>query len=534
MMRMNRREKVNILVVDDEPRNVLALEAVLDGLGEHVVCARSGQQALRELLNRDFALVLLDVRMPGMDGFETAKLIRERERSQHMPIIFLTAINKATEHIRMGYLLGCVDYVFKPYEPEILRSKVSVFVELYRHREHVKVQAEQLRAAEERQRSAELLQELQRQHEVILQAVGEGICGFDQAGRIQFVNAAATSLLRRAERDLVGRCGHEVLHGGLVECPGDACGLAQAIAGSPSQTFDDEQFVRGDGGAIVVECTTTHVHESSGLATVLVFKDISQRRRVEEERTQLLGELAGAVRARDDFLSIASHELRSPLTPIRLELQTLLRKTKQPAALPPERLTLVLGKLNQQVGRLVKLLDELLDVSRITVGKLSLEREPFELTTLVGEVVDRHRSQLKLAGYKLNVRASELISGNWDRLRIELVLNNLLSNAIKYGGGGSSIDVDVYPDEAGARISVRDHGIGISVEDQRRIFDRFERAVSVRHVGGFGLGLWIVRQIVEAHGGSIDVASPPGQGSVFTVHLPLDSTSAPVRDPARN
>src|SRR5262245_29933852 len=164
-MRDAMMDNVNILLVDDEPKNLFALEAVLEDPGVTMVTARSGQEVLRHLLNQDFALVLLDVQMPDLDGFQTAQLIRQRERSRHLPIIFITAISKAAEHVRQGYSLGAVDYVFKPFEPEILKSKVNVFVELFRNREYVKRQAAQLRAMEERRKAAEVLEALQRQND---------------------------------------------------------------------------------------------------------------------------------------------------------------------------------------------------------------------------------------------------------------------------------------------------------------------------------------------------------------------------------
>src|SRR4051812_44352158 len=179
MTGMPRTDEVSILVVDDEPKNLLAVGAVLTGLGGRLVTARSGREALRHLLNEDFAVILLDVQMPELDGFQTAAIIRERDRCRHVPIIFVTAISKASEHVRQGYSLGAVDYVFKPFEAEILRTKVNVFMELYRYRENVRRQAEQLRVLEERRRAAEQLDFVRRQNELILNAVGEGICGFD-------------------------------------------------------------------------------------------------------------------------------------------------------------------------------------------------------------------------------------------------------------------------------------------------------------------------------------------------------------------
>src|SRR5262245_38319298 len=193
-MRDAMMDNVNILLVDDEPKNLFALEAVLEDPGVTMVTARSGQEVLRHVLNQDFAVILLDVQMPDLDGFQTAQIIRQRERTRHLPIIFITAISKAAEHVRQGYSLGAVDYVFKPFEPEILKSKINVFVELDRSSEHVRRQAAELQAMEERRNAAEVLATVRRQNDLIVNAVGEGICGFDGTGHIVFANPAAARI----------------------------------------------------------------------------------------------------------------------------------------------------------------------------------------------------------------------------------------------------------------------------------------------------------------------------------------------------
>ncbi len=517
------QDEVSILVVDDEPKNLFAVEAVLSGLGGRLVTARSGQEALRHVLNRDFAVILLDVQMPDLDGFQTAAIIRDRDRSRHVPIIFITAISKASEHVRLGYSLGAVDYVFKPFEADILRSKVNVFIELFRNRENVRRQAEQLRALEERRRAAEVLDSVRRQNDLILNAVGEGICGFDTDGRVMFVNPAACRISGFKRDELIGQPGHALLHHTRADgrhCAGEECDLYAVMRGRAARTIDGEVIWRKDGTSVPIEGLGTLLHDGNELVSVIVFRDVTERLQIERERARLVRELEEAISARDDFLSIASHELRTPLTPIRLSVQSLKRKGQSLAAVIPKGLAAQLETMDRQVGRLDTLINELLDVSRITVGRLDLEISEFDVAALMREVVGRFQQELDWGHHTVTLDLGGPVIGCWDRLRLDQVVSNLLSNAMKYGGERKLIEMGVSTGPAGVEVWVRDHGVGISPEDQDRIFERFERLISVRHFGGFGLGLWIVRQIVEAHGGRVRVQSAPGEGSTFTVEVP--------------
>ncbi len=228
-----------------------------------------------------------------------------------------------------------------------------------------------------------------------------------------------------------------------------------------------------------------------------------------------------AVRIRDDFLSIASHELRTPLTALRLQLHQLRRKLRA-GATDEATIENTVERADRQLDRLVKLVESLLDISRITHGKLRLDREEVDLCEVAQGVVARAREEAEAAGSFVTLVADEPVVGRFDRLRVEQALTNLLSNAIKYGRN-APIDVTVERVGGCAKLAVRDRGIGISPADVARVFGRFERAVSVRHYGGLGLGLFIAHQIVDAHGGSITVDSVEGQGSTFTITLPLDA-----------
>jgi PAS domain S-box-containing protein len=243
--------------------------------------------------------------------------------------------------------------------------------------------------------------------------------------------------------------------------------------------------------------------------------DITDRKRLETQ-------LVKAVRDRDDFLSIASHELRTPLTTLRLEIESLRRslRLRPETALSNGQLARNVEVAGTQTARLVALVENLLDVSRLASGRLELQMSEFDLSELLDEIVGRMRPALEAARCSLEVVEQANIVGKWDRLRLDQVISNLLTNAAKYGAG-QPVEVSLRRGHAFAHLEVRDHGIGIAPEDQDRIFQRFERAASGTHYGGFGLGLWISREIVLALGGSIELESSPGAGATFAVLLPL-------------
>jgi signal transduction histidine kinase len=246
--------------------------------------------------------------------------------------------------------------------------------------------------------------------------------------------------------------------------------------------------------------------------------DLAHRVSFAIENARLYDEAQAAVRARDEFLSIASHELRTPLTPLEIGLQRLLRP-RDGDSWPAERVRPALERCERQVRRLEVLIDNLLDVSRISSGRLTLQPEDVDLAEVLREVAARFADQISASGSKLDLTVAGPVIGHWDRLRLEQVVTNLLTNAIKYGRGRPLQAVCEGTPTHGL-VRIRDHGIGIDPEQLTRIFGRFERAVSARSYGGLGLGLYIARQIVDAHGGRIDVESRPGEGSLFTIELP--------------
>jgi signal transduction histidine kinase len=247
---------------------------------------------------------------------------------------------------------------------------------------------------------------------------------------------------------------------------------------------------------------------------------LAEQHRLEAEKEHLVEELRAAVRTRDDFISIASHELRTPLTALKLQVQSLVRLcAREPIALPTPAIDAKVRTMSHQVARLTRLIHSLLDVTRLASGDMTLSPETLGLHELVASVVETAKESEETSQVEVTIDAEPVI-GNWDRVRVETIVSNLVSNGMKFGDGRP---LEIVLRRAGdvARLTVRDHGIGIPADVQARIFEKFERAVSREHYGGFGLGLWIARQLVEAHGGTIRVDSVAGKGSTFTIELPL-------------
>ncbi|WP_217476082.1 hybrid sensor histidine kinase/response regulator [Stutzerimonas stutzeri] len=391
-------DEANLLIVDDLPENLLALDALLKAPGLRVHRAESAEQALELLLRHEFALAILDVQMPGMDGFQLAELMRSTERTKHIPIVFVSAAGRELNYAFKGYESGAVDFMQKPLDIHAVRSKVSVFVDLYRNRKRLA-------------RQLEALERSRREQEVLL-----------------------------------------------------------------------------------------------------------------DELRSTKAELEAAVRMRDDFMSIVSHELKTPLNTLILEVQ--LRKLQlgrnNLAAFSEDRLRQMVDKDERQIQSLIRLIDDMLDVSRIRTGKLSIRPSRADLGKLAASVVENFAPQMEASGCALLFQRPEPIIGVWDEFRIEQVLANLLTNAMRYGAG-KPVQVSVRATTEGACIEVRDQGIGISQKSLDRIFCQFERAEGSECSAGLGLGLFIAEQIVKAHNGRIQVESQEGKGALFRVLLPLNA-----------
>jgi signal transduction histidine kinase len=517
-------ERVDILLVDDQPASLVALEATLERLGERIHTAESGREALRILLERDFAVILLDVMMPVMDGFETARLIRERPRSAKTPIIFLTGLTEGELPLFQAYEVGAVDYLIKPFEPAILRSKVSVFVELARKTQQVKQAAEALAEARRNELERTLLRQQmetgrdqERWLEAILDMMPTPLVLLNPAPRTTvFANWAANALAggaftgRQAPpegficTDVFGRVMAPELMPAYRAARGERLIGTQLSFAGP--------FGSGTVLAYSERLGAVFGHPETVMLTLLDITDLKHTEARLEE----------SVRAREDFLAVASHELRTPLTALQIQVSNAVRSwsRKEVAANPKDHAINYLNQIQSSVVRLARLSDYLLDVSRINAGSLELRRSKVDLGALVAEVVLRLEVELTTAGCVVNFAISEEIIGNWDRVRLDQAITNLLTNALKYAGG-SPVEITATADDRNARLVVRDHGRGISPEHQARLFARFDRVDAPEDVQGFGLGLWIVDQIAARHGGKVEVESSVGDGAAFTLSLPL-------------
>jgi signal transduction histidine kinase len=494
---------VDILMVDDREENLLALDAVLAAPGHRLIRASSGQEALDYLVDHECAVILLDVQMPKMDGFEVARRIRAGGLNRHTPIIFLTAIYRSDQYAQAGYEVGAVDFMMKPLDVPALRSKVAVFVDLHLKSRKLLEQEKllyqsSLRMTEERLRA-------------VISHASVLLWSIDVNGTFTLCEGRGFRDRNLDPAELVGCSAFDF----FADNPNAVANLHRALRG---ETFVAEVL---DGGEwYEVHHAPLYGDDGAITGAICVSSEVTLRKKAEIDLQQ-------ALQIRDEFLSIASHELKTPLTPLRLQLQLMQRQAKlEPSGfMATSEIVAKLDMAEAQIVRLNKLVEDLLDVSRMANRRLSIQREDMDLATVAREVVQRFTEPASIAGCTLTLIAPPLLPGRWDRMRIEQILTNLISNAVKYGGS-KPISICLEQVGASAQLTVEDHGIGISYENQDRVFERFERAAPGSEFGGLGLGLYIVRQLVEAHGGRIWVASEVGKGSVFTLTLPCMPASS--------
>jgi PAS domain S-box-containing protein len=497
---------IHVLLVDDRPENLLSLQAALAGDGYRLVTASSGPEAIAAAREQEFAVVLLDVQMPGMDGLETARLLRSEESGRMTPIIFVTAIDPSHRYAREGYHAGAVDYIFKPLDVEVLRAKVSVFADLFRKNHEIK-------------RQARVIQELsERKYQNLVEGIHHGIVwSMDAEGGCNaYVSSKAESLTGYPPRVWAEQECVWVRHAH----PDDREALAKIIRDASSRDMVlrfEHRLVKPDSTVVWFDTDLRSEKHETGHGRVLrgLSVDVTHLKNTEQA-------LREAVVARDEFLSIAAHELKTPITPLNLQIQAFVKQADAGTLhkLEAERMKRMLSNSYQQVSRLSHLIDDLLNVSRISEGRLDLMREKTDLASLVSRVIEGFSDEIEDAGCTVELDTAPGIEGNWDPIRLEQVFINLLINALKYAAK-SPIRISVGQKNGSALLSVRDQGIGIDPKDHQRIFQRFERAVSSRNYGGLGLGLYIARQLTQLHRGDIRVESAAGKGATFTVELPL-------------
>ena len=643
---MEKNNSVNILLVDDDPAQLLALEAVLESPGQVCVRANSGREALKHVLRTDFAVILLDVRMPDISGFDTARLIRDHPRASHVPIIFITASDDSAFPVEKAYALGAVDYLTKPLIPAVLRAKVAFFVDLYRKNQEL--------ARVERERHAAALSAKDERIHLILgntkeyafivtdahgrvteweggaesitgwssaEAIGHSTAliftaedraagcpqsemmraresdraedkrwyirkdgtrffanGFmvalkDQSGDVRgytkiFHDAtqermAAEALQASEERYRTlfesiddGFCIIEVLYDrdgkpqdyrfleinpafeeqtGLKDARGKT--VRELVPGHDAHWFERYGRVAMTGEAVRFEeeakamgrwfnVYATRIGGADSHKIAILFTDITTRKRDEENLRRLASDLSAANRRKTEFLAILAHELRNPLAPIRSGLELMRLAGDNPATMERVR-----EMMDRQLSHLVHLVDDLLDVARIAGNKLDLKKQRIELKSLVASAVETSHTLIESGGHVLAVDVpEESLILDADPTRIAQVIGNLLNNAAKYTPPGGRIELSACRIDGDAVISVSDTGIGIPQDALLEVFDMFTqvgRGVNGNH-SGLGIGLSLVRRLVEQHGGTVTATSAgPGLGSTFTVRLPLADQPAP-------
>jgi signal transduction histidine kinase/DNA-binding response OmpR family regulator len=532
-------DRVNILVVDDLDEKLLVYRTILEELGQNVVTARSGSEALAQVLKTDFAVILLDVQMPDMDGFEAAALIRRRRKSMHTPIIFLTAYS---DDIRTsaGYAHGAVDYMTTPVVPEVLRAKVSVFVELHRMTRRVLRQAEERVAlAEERsKRSAaedanRRLALLARAGAVLGRSLDPMVTALDAAKlAIPVIATAAITVLTRPDSPLwatvEATCETD---GSLAERAGTRDSTDPALATRVDRVLDGEQFDWSERelilplrardstiGAMILSRDAAAAPFDTSDRTVA--EALVARAAIAIDNARLYESIQAADRHKNEFLSMLAHELRNPLAPI-LNASEILRLAV------PDNLQVQWARtiIARQMSHLVRLVDDLLDVSRITSGKIRLSLGPVKLDEVIADAVEASRSAFERAGHVLDVHyPDDAVWLHGDAARLTQVFTNLLNNAAKYTDPGGQVCVNVECEPEQAVIRVKDTGIGIAPDMLHSIFDLFTQAGRTldRAQGGLGIGLSLVRRLVTKHGGTVSAFSEgPGKGTEITVRLPL-------------
>ncbi|HKY30367.1 MAG TPA: response regulator [Pyrinomonadaceae bacterium] len=585
---MSSEELINILMVDDSPTNLVALESILHGPERNLVSVSSGDDALRYLLDNEVAVVLLDVYMPGIDGLETAALIRSREKYRNIPIIFLTADSTGGRHLSRGYSLGAVDYIVKPVEPDVLRSKVNVFVELFKKNREVEHQAELLKEKNLELESANLArlnmlinlgQELAAEHNpwkvlenfcrsarkiVEAQEAAVGVLNGDGKTLKYFFRCRetdeamrGTEMPRVAERALKWLINQrrpvrlsesdELLVGSSDEDDHVRSFLGAPILSAAGvggwvylvNKLNGEEFSEADERlAATLATQVTIAYENALLysdaqrhATELQL-EVAERKQAEEERARLLvreqsarAEAEEANRTKDEFLATLSHELRTPLSAI-LGWSHLVRTGK----LDETQLSRAFETIERNARSQSQLIDDLLDVSRIITGKLQIESRPTELSAVIEAAIDavRPAAETKSIEFETDLASAGcLVPG--DPNRLQQIFWNLFSNAVKFSPQGGQVNVSVKRCSPWVQVAVKDSGIGISPEFLPFIFDRFRQAdgSTTRTHGGLGLGLAIVKHLVQLHRGTVEVVSDgKDRGSEFTVRLPLTTAQA--------
>jgi len=525
--------KTPILLVDDRRANLLALEAVFEETNYELVGVTSGQDALAQLERREFAVVLLDLQMPNMDGFETARRLSERSAraGRRAPIIFLTAIDVDRDDVLRAYEAGAVDFIQKPLEPQVLRAKVAVFADLYQAR-HLAMHAtnqfvSEKKGAEEQARRFQLLVETVKDYAIFV---------LDPSGHVATWNAGAQRIKGYMASEIIGK--HFSVFYPAAEKVGGKCELELDIAAREGRFEEEGWRLRKDGSRFWANVSITALREQESgalLGFAKVTRDLTERVRSEETLRRLAAEKAAlAEKARiqefqERFIAILGHDLRNPLSAIDVGVSILRQRA---ASLGDEPTTRVAERMKSSTRRMSRMIEQILDLARSRLGG-GLDVKPAEMnlcpmmTAIVDELRAAHPSR------SIELRCPAALEGLWDRDRLEQVFSNLVSNAIHYGDPERPVTVRVAVEEGDVVVTVHNDGPPIPETLRSEIFSAFrrgERDGKAAETTGLGLGLYISREILLAHGGEIDVRSNRIEGTTFQVRLPRAAGASSLRD----
>ena len=550
---------VEILIVDDRPENLLALEAILEPLGQIIVRAGSGDEALRMLLSHNVAMILLDVQMPGINGFETARLIKSRERTKFVPIIFLTAISKDEEYVFEGYSVGAVDYMSKPFQPDILRSKVNVFVDLYQKQRQLAAQQHLLAEADRRDLELRHMREIFESEARFSEIVGsamDAIVAFDADGIVTLFNTSAERMFGTAAQTALKRDVREFFPEPMRQevldriCAMSVGTSAQSVAAGTSAKEAVLAFmgVRATGEEFPVEATASCLDVRGKKSYTLIVRDISDRKRADlelqsqakslaramselkalnDELAERQIELERAMASRSRFYASMSHELRTPINAVLGYSTLLLENIYGPLN---EKQAEGITRTHKAAKHLLELVNDVLDLSKIEAGKIDLRLQPVSFPALIEDLFVTVRPLADQFGSSLLIEhEGDHVKVVSDPRRVRQILLNLLSNAIKFGRG-RPIRVRSMPQpDGGIVLEVIDQGEGIAPADREKIFDEFVQLGKTQLTEGTGLGLPISRRLAEMLKGVLEIDSEPGNGSTFRLVLPATADTPSAR-----
>jgi PAS domain S-box len=549
---------VNILLVDDEVRNLDVLESLLHSPDYNLVRALTAERALMLLLDGEFAAIVLDIQMPGMNGIELANLIKQRRKTQHIPIIFLTAYFQEDKDVLEGYGSGAVDYLTKPINPQILRSKIGVFVDLFRKtralaaanaaleqevvqrqraEESLKVAnneletrvrartADLLRANDELQQREKALAAREAQLRLVTDYAPVFIAQIDRQHRFKFVNRTYARRFGFEPDDVSGKHITEVMGEGPYAAIREQ--LDMALRGERVEFEAEIAYASLGPRWVFVIHEPERSPEGEVIGLVAVVTDITERKQAERAVAAARDEALAASRAKDDFLARLSHELRTPLNPVLLLASEAAENPRLSADVRADFETIA-----QNVMLEARLIDDLLDLTAIARGKLSLAIKPVQIHTVLHDALAMVRQDIAQKQLKIVLQlAADRQTVLGDDMRLKQVFWNVIKNAVKFTpvGGQITIETAVGRDEVAVRVT--DSGIGLTPDESSRIFAAFAQGDHATNgngrFGGLGLGLVISKMLTQLHSGRISARSAGrDRGATFTIELPLSADQA--------